>query len=55
MPWGVAEAIKRMGTVPDIISTLGTVGKEAKVRVLGHDAEEVTRKILMIRHGLSNH
>ena len=52
--WGVAEAIQRMGTVPDIIYALGTVGKEAKVWVLGHDAEEVARRILMIRHGLSS-
>jgi hydroxymethylpyrimidine kinase/phosphomethylpyrimidine kinase len=53
LAWGVAEAIQGMGTVPDIIYDLGEVGKEAMVRVLGHDAVEVARKVLMIRHRLS--
>jgi hydroxymethylpyrimidine kinase / phosphomethylpyrimidine kinase / thiamine-phosphate diphosphorylase len=50
----VADAIERMGTVPDIIYDLGEVGKEAMVQVLGYDAAEVARKVLMIRHRLSN-
>jgi hydroxymethylpyrimidine kinase/phosphomethylpyrimidine kinase len=54
LAWGVAEAIERMGTVPDIIYDLGEVGKEAMVQVLGYDAAEVARKVLMIRHRLSN-
>jgi hydroxymethylpyrimidine/phosphomethylpyrimidine kinase len=49
---GVAEAIQGLGTVPDIIYDLGEVGKEAMVGVLGHDALEVARKVLMIRHRL---
>ena len=53
--WGVAEAIRGMGSVPDIIYDLGEVGKEAMLRVLGHDALEVARKTLMIRHHLSSH
>ena len=53
--WGVAEAIHRMGTMPDIIYDLGMVGREAMVWVLGLNAGEVARKALMIRHYLSNH
>jgi predicted fused transcriptional regulator/phosphomethylpyrimidine kinase len=52
LAWGVAEAIQRMGTVPDIIYDLGESGKEAMVRVLGRDASEVAHKVLMIRHRL---
>jgi hydroxymethylpyrimidine kinase/phosphomethylpyrimidine kinase len=53
--WGMAEAIQGMGIVPDIIYDLGRVCKEAMVRVLGHDALEVARKTLMIRHRLPSH
>ena len=50
----MAEALLGMGTIPDITYDLGGVGQEAMVWVLGHDAVEVARKILMIRHHLSN-
>jgi hydroxymethylpyrimidine kinase / phosphomethylpyrimidine kinase / thiamine-phosphate diphosphorylase len=40
-------------TVPDILYDLGAMGKEALVWVLGHDAVEVARKVLLIRHRLS--
>jgi len=50
--WGLAEAIQGLGIVPDIIYDLGVVGKETMVWVLGHNALEVARKILMIRHRL---
>jgi hydroxymethylpyrimidine/phosphomethylpyrimidine kinase len=49
---GVAKAIRRMGTVPDIIYDTGDIGKEAMVRVLGHDASDVARKVLLIRSHL---
>jgi hydroxymethylpyrimidine/phosphomethylpyrimidine kinase len=51
----IAEAMVRVGTVPDIISDPGVGGQEAMVWVLGHDAAEVARKVLMIRQGLSRH
>jgi hydroxymethylpyrimidine/phosphomethylpyrimidine kinase len=50
---GIAEAIRGMGAVPDIIYELGEVGREAMVGVLGYDALEVARKVLMIRGRLS--
>jgi hydroxymethylpyrimidine/phosphomethylpyrimidine kinase len=49
---GVATAIKAYGAVPDIIYDLGDVGKEAMVRVLGHDSLEVARKVIAIRQHL---
>jgi hydroxymethylpyrimidine kinase/phosphomethylpyrimidine kinase len=53
--WGVAEAIQGMDTVPDIIYDHGTVGHEAMLWVLGQDATEVARKVLLIRHHLLGH
>jgi hydroxymethylpyrimidine kinase / phosphomethylpyrimidine kinase / thiamine-phosphate diphosphorylase len=51
---GVTETIRRMGTVPDIIYDIGDVGKEAMVRVLGRDASDVARKVLLIRSHLTS-
>jgi hydroxymethylpyrimidine kinase / phosphomethylpyrimidine kinase / thiamine-phosphate diphosphorylase len=48
-------AMLRMGSVPDIIYEFGMVGQEAMVWVLGQDALEVTRKVLMIRRHLASH
>ena len=53
--WGVSEAIQRMDTVPDIIYDQGMVGQEAMLWVLGQDAVEVVRKVLLIRHHLLGH
>jgi hydroxymethylpyrimidine kinase / phosphomethylpyrimidine kinase / thiamine-phosphate diphosphorylase len=52
--WGVFEASSGMGTVPDVIYDLGEVGREAMIWVLGRDAWEVVRKVLMIRMRLAN-
>jgi hydroxymethylpyrimidine kinase / phosphomethylpyrimidine kinase / thiamine-phosphate diphosphorylase len=52
LAWGVATAIKSYGAVPDIIYDCGEVGKEAMVRVLGHDPLEVVRKVIAIRQHL---
>jgi hydroxymethylpyrimidine/phosphomethylpyrimidine kinase len=52
---GVAEAIQRTDAVPDIIYNLynlGTVDQEAMLWVLGQDAVEVARKVLLIRDHL---
>jgi hydroxymethylpyrimidine kinase/phosphomethylpyrimidine kinase len=49
---GVAEAIQGCGAVPDIIYDLGSIGKEAMVRVLGPDPLHVARKVLAIRRHL---
>ncbi|VVB96679.1 Bifunctional thiamine biosynthesis protein ThiDN [uncultured archaeon] len=48
MEWGVAEAIKKEGRVPDVIYDKGDVGKEAMIRLLGKDAKEVAGRAIDI-------
>ncbi len=42
--WGVKEAIRSHGTVPDIIFDTGDVGKEPIIRILGNDPVSVVEK-----------
>jgi len=44
--WGVEEAIKAVGRVPDVVYDLGEVGKEPMIRVLGNSAMDVVEKAL---------
>jgi len=44
--WGVEEAIKAVGKVPEVIYDLGEVGKEPMIRVLGTSATSVVEKAL---------
>ncbi len=44
--WGVEEAIKAAGKVPDVVYDLGEVGKEPMIRVLGNSAMDVVEKAL---------
>jgi len=46
LAWGVEEAIKAVGRVPDLVYDLGEVGKEPMIRVLGNSAIEVVEKTL---------
>lgn len=46
--WGVTEAVRSIGLVPDLIYDLGDVGKEPVIRVLGKDPMEVVKKALRI-------
>ncbi|MEA3255118.1 MAG: bifunctional hydroxymethylpyrimidine kinase/phosphomethylpyrimidine kinase [Candidatus Altiarchaeota archaeon] len=48
MEWGVSEAIKKSGGIPDIIYDRGAVGKEAMIRILGKNAGEVVDIALRI-------
>jgi predicted fused transcriptional regulator/phosphomethylpyrimidine kinase len=48
IPWGVSEAIKRLGYVPDIIYHKGDYGKEAMILILGRDPNDVVNKILRL-------
>jgi hydroxymethylpyrimidine/phosphomethylpyrimidine kinase len=48
MEWGVSEAIKRAGKIPDVIYDKGGVGKEAMIRVIGRDAVEVAQRSICI-------
>lgn len=46
LDWGVRRVVKKFGGAPDVIFDTGAVGKEAMVRVLGKDPEDVARKVL---------
>ncbi|GBC68715.1 Hydroxymethylpyrimidine/phosphomethylpyrimidine kinase [archaeon HR01] len=48
IPWGVEQAVKGLGAVPDIIYHTGDVGKEAMTLVFGVDAVDVALKVLKI-------
>jgi hydroxymethylpyrimidine/phosphomethylpyrimidine kinase len=48
MEWGVSDAIRRAGKIPDVIYDKGGVGKEAMIRVIGNDAVDVSGKALQI-------
>ncbi len=49
MEWGTGEAIKRYGSVPDIIYDKGGIGKEPMIRLLGANPKEVLSKVQAIR------
>jgi predicted fused transcriptional regulator/phosphomethylpyrimidine kinase len=48
IPWGVAEAISRAGSVPDVIYHSGDIGKEPMVNIFGRDAVEVAVKAIRV-------
>ncbi|RLI89444.1 MAG: bifunctional hydroxymethylpyrimidine kinase/phosphomethylpyrimidine kinase [Candidatus Altiarchaeales archaeon] len=48
MEWGISEAIKGLGEIPDVIYDEGGVGKEAMIRILGEDAISVIELALRI-------
>jgi len=52
LSWGVSKAIEELGTVPDLIYDLGGPGKEAMIRVIGLDIEDVVQKILNLQEEL---
>ena len=49
LEWGTDIAIRRFGSVPDIIFDRGGHEKEAMIRVIGTDAGDVVQKILKIK------
>uniref|UniRef100_A0A7C5LDQ9 Bifunctional hydroxymethylpyrimidine kinase/phosphomethylpyrimidine kinase n=1 Tax=Caldiarchaeum subterraneum TaxID=311458 RepID=A0A7C5LDQ9_CALS0 len=48
IPWGVEEAVKNAGGVPDIIYHLGDVGKEPMALIFGETPLDVVRKVIAI-------
>ncbi len=46
LSWGVQQAIKAAGNVPDVVYDLGDIGKEPMIRVLGTSARNVVEKAL---------
>jgi len=48
VPWGVRQAIKRIGKVPDVIYHRGDIGKEPMIVILGqqvHDLAKATARL----------
>jgi len=45
IPWGVRQAISRIGEVPDVIYHMGDFGKEPMIVIFGKDAAELARMI----------
>lgn len=54
MEWGVEEAIRIYGMVPDVIYDIGGMGKEAMIRLLGKDALDVAGKAVQITRKMGN-
>jgi len=48
IPWGVRQAIKELGAVPDIIYHKGDLGKEPMITILGRDPVEVAMRTIKI-------
>ena len=48
IPWGVEEAIRTFGGVPDIIYHDGDFGKEPMALIIGRDAVDVVKKAIRI-------
>jgi hydroxymethylpyrimidine/phosphomethylpyrimidine kinase len=55
IPWGVKEAIKSAGRVPDVIYHTGDLGKEPMVVLLGRDPVEVVMRALKLSKSLCSH
>ncbi len=52
MEWGTDYAIRKTGHVPDIVWDAGGYGKEAMIRVLGRNPDEVVEKVRKIVESL---
>lgn len=45
IPWGVKQAITRIGGVPDVIYHKGDIGKEPMIILLGEDSVKLAKKV----------
>ncbi|MEM3640744.1 MAG: bifunctional hydroxymethylpyrimidine kinase/phosphomethylpyrimidine kinase [Candidatus Bathyarchaeia archaeon] len=48
IPWGVKEAIKKVGKAPDVIYHKGDVGKEPMIVIFGREARELAELAIQI-------
>lgn len=53
IPWGVREAVKRAGRLPDVIYHEGDWGKEPMIVLLGRGARELARLVLEVAEELA--
>lgn len=52
MEWGTSQAIRRLGSIPDIIYDTGGKGKEPMIRILGKTPKDVVKKTYILSKGL---
>jgi hydroxymethylpyrimidine kinase/phosphomethylpyrimidine kinase len=52
LAWGVDDALKKTGTVPDVIYDEGGWGKEPMIRILGKNPDEVIHKVIEIKRSM---
>jgi len=52
IPWGVEQAVRRVGYVPDIIYHKGDYGKEAMITIFGRNPMDVVTKLINIARNL---
>ena len=45
IPWGIENAIKKAGKMPDIIYHKGDIGKEPMILIFGYNPEDVLKKL----------
>ncbi|HEX9949172.1 MAG TPA: thiamine-phosphate synthase family protein, partial [Thermodesulfobacteriota bacterium] len=50
--WGVEDALRKAGAVPDVIYDEGGRGKEPMIRILGRDPGAVVRKVIEIKRSM---
>lgn len=48
LSWGVDQVLRKAKKIPDLIYDQGGWGKEAMIRILGPDPEEVVEKVLLL-------
>ena len=53
MEWGTGVAIEKTGKIPDIIYDTGGIGKEAMIRLLGRNPDDVVRKVETVLRSMS--
>jgi len=54
IPWGVREAIKRIGSMPDIVIDYGDFGKEPGAKIFGRDPVDVANKLIKLIEALKS-
>ncbi len=49
IPWGIEQAIRRAGEMPDIIYHRGDVGKEPMILIFARDTKELLQKFMRLK------
>ncbi|MDH5267830.1 MAG: bifunctional hydroxymethylpyrimidine kinase/phosphomethylpyrimidine kinase, partial [Candidatus Bathyarchaeota archaeon] len=55
VPWGVTQAVKRLGKAPDVIYHKGDFGKEPMIVIFGKEATELAELVLKIAAKVGDH